>query len=648
MVPSRISDSTLAYAAKYRSKARIPALSYLHWANFGSITRSSQPMVGLNRNRSVQDEKLIEAIFTSHHFTDPHSPAALAAVTTGSGAGDLNPNSGFTVSAGDRLQSASPQAAARPGSAQGAAEAPGQPAVYGATSTNLIIDARPTTNAMANVAKGAGTENMDHYRGCKKAYLGVDNIHVMRDSLTRVVDALREGDVPLVFEASEHGSNDALPPIDHALLKRSNWLKHISALLEGSMLIVRNVHINSSHVLIHCSDGWDRTSQLSAIAQVCLDPYYRTIDGFAVLVEKDWLSFGHRFLDRSGHLGHEKFFTTASGHGEPDSDEEEKGDLDGAATAFWGFTKSLTASLGGGGGHSASHTHLKEMSPVFHQFLDCVWQIYRQFPTRFEFNPSFLIELQRQLHMCKYGTFLYNCEKDRRQPDQLGIPKAAQSSTSVWDYMLDEKRRAAWANASYDKQLDDPKRAHADMGVLLADARDVRFFAGLFKRGDVEMNKLIEEEIEEKRRFREAQLAMEKASLEAAAPVPDEAGAVKVGPAITSSEQDPVLNPLAAVTGGAGDVSARDLGTNERPIATPTSSGSIGYKAYQPRQRPAQRPAPPTAQAPAQSGMRGRCATLARSMSSKRRRWLRATAHSASRRFSLQGGEEYKTRSMRS
>ena len=33
VVPSRISDSVLAYAAKYRSKARIPALVYLHWGN---------------------------------------------------------------------------------------------------------------------------------------------------------------------------------------------------------------------------------------------------------------------------------------------------------------------------------------------------------------------------------------------------------------------------------------------------------------------------------------------------------------------------------------------------------------------------------------------------------------------------------------
>ena len=36
----------------------------------------------------------------------------------------------------------------------------------------------------------------------------------------------------------------------------------------------------------------DRTSQLSSLAQLMLEPYYRTIIGFEVLIEKDWLSFG--------------------------------------------------------------------------------------------------------------------------------------------------------------------------------------------------------------------------------------------------------------------------------------------------------------------------------------------------------------------
>ena len=37
-------------------------------------------------------------------------------------------------------------------------------------------------------------------------------------------------------------------------------------------------------VLVHCSDGWDRTAQTCGLASLLLDPYYRTIHGFQVLV----------------------------------------------------------------------------------------------------------------------------------------------------------------------------------------------------------------------------------------------------------------------------------------------------------------------------------------------------------------------------
>lgn len=69
-------------------------------------------------------------------------------------------------------------------------------------------------------------------------------------------------------------------------LNETRWLAHIRLLLASALAIAYHVDELGLTVLIHCSDGWDRTAQLSSLAQLMLDPFYRTIDGFRVLVEK--------------------------------------------------------------------------------------------------------------------------------------------------------------------------------------------------------------------------------------------------------------------------------------------------------------------------------------------------------------------------
>jgi len=379
-------------------------------------------MVGLSQSRSVQDEKLIEAIFQSHW--SPESRVA-------------NAN------------------------------------VYGATPTNLIVDARPTVNAVANTAKGAGTENMDYYKEGKKIYLGIDHIHAMRESLTKVVEALREADQ--LFASINNDLPEQTPGLavlDKQALRRSGWLRHIAAIMEGTLIITKNVHVNSSHVLIHCSDGWDRTSQLSALSQLCLDPFYRTIRGFEILIEKDWLSFGHKFLDRCGHLSSDKFFLSPSG-------ETNTG---GGADAAQAFLASMQNKF-------SSQNHLKETSPVFHQFLESVRQIQRQFPERFEFNERFLRQLYYHLYSCQFGTFLFNNERERKIGDGTSAPPC-ERTISVWDYFNSSAEMDLNRNDAYDPSLDDPSKrtTDADMGVLLPNPKDIRFWHELYGRTDEEMN----------------------------------------------------------------------------------------------------------------------------------------------------------------
>ncbi|KAF3770072.1 phosphatases II, partial [Cryphonectria parasitica EP155] len=484
VVPNRMSNTTLKYASNHRTRCRIPTLTYLHPVNNCSITRSSQPKVGITGNRNPQDEALVAACFSQPYFQE-------LGPTQGAEPGPMVNE----LTSPDKLVDEPPVAvdSAEPEvlTADDAIfDDRGKRLIFGAQQHNLIIDARPAINSMAMQVVGKGSEDMAHYKYASKAFLNIQNIHVMRKSLNRVISALKDGDI------------SAAPP-SQELLAKSEWLSHIKCVLDGSAMIARQVGIQHSHVLIHCSDGWDRTSQLSALSQLMLDPYYRTLKGFIVLVEKDWLSFGHMFHQRSGFLNSEQWFVVQNdamagtkiepGEGErpsevienamenakrffrqalsseKDREDSDPDNLTNAATAMEQESSPVIEDQA---------TRTKEISPVFHQFLDSVFQLLRQHPTRFEFNERFLRRLLYHLYSCQYGTFLLNNEKQRKEA------KLHERTVSVWDHFL--ARREAFVNPDYDPEVNDHIRGKERLIFPCLD--DIRWWHQLFGRTYKEMN----------------------------------------------------------------------------------------------------------------------------------------------------------------
>uniref|UniRef100_A0A8C2F639 Phosphatidylinositol-3,5-bisphosphate 3-phosphatase MTMR2 n=1 Tax=Cyprinus carpio TaxID=7962 RepID=A0A8C2F639_CYPCA len=228
----------------------------------------------------------------------------------------------------------------------------------------FIFDARPSVNAAANKMKGGGYESEDAYQNAELVFLDIHNIHVMRESLRKLKEVVYPN-----IEDSHWLSN----------LESTHWLEHIKLILAGALRIADKVESGKTSVVVHCSDGWDRTPQLTSLALIMLDSHYRTIRGFQILLEKEWLSFGHRFQQRVGH-----------------------GDK--------------------------NHTDA-DRSPIFLQFIDCVWQMTRQFPAAFEFNEYFLITILDHLYSCLFGTFLCNSEQQRLKEE---VPK---HTVSLWSFV---------------------------------------------------------------------------------------------------------------------------------------------------------------------------------------------------------------------
>jgi len=147
---------------------------------------------------------------------------------------------------------------------------------------------------------------------------------------------------------------------------------------------------------------------VAALAQIFLDPFYRTMRGFQVLIEKDFLGFGHPFQLRTGH--------------------------------------GLAAGGGGGGeGGGGVSRNDDQISPIFLQLLDCVWQVQQQHPRCFEFNSRYLLCVAEHLYDCRFGTFLGNTPKERPSLQRALAP-------SLWTYLEQPAVRKRVANPGWGRE----------------------------------------------------------------------------------------------------------------------------------------------------------------------------------------------------
>ncbi len=337
VVPSRTPERNLSAIAAFRSEGRIPVLTWGRQHDNASIWRSSQPKVGMKKSTCPQDEGLLNVLALLQQAVHIDSSDS------------------------------------KSGSPRSSQTAP--------PTQLFIFDCRPRTSAMANMAAGYGFELSSIYVGCTVKFCDIGNIHVVRTSLQKL-EAL-----------SQSGTVSDLKWL--GLVEDTGWLCHIRALLQASLWVAATAHFGMSPVLVHCSHGWDRTSQVCSLAQIFLDSFYRTMKGFQILIEKDWLAFGHPFQLRK---------------------------LNGQQM-----------------GQQSGSTD--QRAPIFLQFLDSVWQLLNQFASEFEFNSRYLLCIADHVYSCRFGTLLKDSEKERKA---LHLNERC---PSLWTYL--ELNRLFFLNPCY-------------------------------------------------------------------------------------------------------------------------------------------------------------------------------------------------------
>ncbi|XP_061751590.1 myotubularin-related protein 9 isoform X5 [Nerophis ophidion] len=244
-----------------------------------------------------------------------------------------------------------------------------------------IIDMRSAQQAQQARMTGGGFESKSCYNSWRRLHRHMERGKTLQESLIKLVEACAD---------KSHNMGRWL-----SKLENSKWLSHVQTALSTAGLLVECLERDGHSVLIHDSDGIDSTLLVSTLAQLIMDPSCRTLEGFLGLLEREFVQAGHPFQQRCAH------------------------------SAF-------------------SHARLQQESPVFLLMLDCVWQIWRQFPLALGFSEALLLRLATEAYASNYGTFLSNSDMERH------AAQVKDKTQCLFRALLKPREREQYTNQLYE------------------------------------------------------------------------------------------------------------------------------------------------------------------------------------------------------
>lgn len=237
--------------------------------------------------------------------------------------------------------------------------------VLGKSTKGFIIDPWGKNDGKRN------SETDQHYTQWKKVTRPIGNFNhpsAILESFSKLMEAI----------------NDITCSSDKWLsrLDNSNWLTLVLNSLNTACTVAQCLHQDAAPVLVHGGKGLDVTLITTSLVQIILNPDCRTIRGLQALIEREWLQAGHPFFSR-----HKQSCYTPS------------------------------------------QNRQKTSGATFALFLDCVYQIFNQFPCSFEYDSNFLVTLFEHSYFSQYGSFLCDSEKQRMEL------KVFARTTSLWSHL---------------------------------------------------------------------------------------------------------------------------------------------------------------------------------------------------------------------